>query len=157
MVRGMTTRAVAIMRPMSKMVGALFSSNGVPSTATACMCVCVLGSGASVLQLTLIRVVIHSTHRLKDSRNPSTTHSPPIYRTRAPRALMGTDSGCSGSVASVWRRPMRSACCSPRPRMPPEQTEMPASRTLAMVCSRSSYVRVVITWASRGGEGRVCM
>ena len=39
MVRGMTTRAVAIMRPMSKMVGALFSSNGVPSTATAGMCV----------------------------------------------------------------------------------------------------------------------
>jgi hypothetical protein len=40
MVLGMRMRAVAIMRPMSKMEGALFSSSGVPSTATAPASVC---------------------------------------------------------------------------------------------------------------------
>lgn len=59
-VRGITTLAVAIMRPMSQISGALLSSspNGVPSIET--------------------------------------------------RAFIGTDSGCSGSVASVCSRPIRS-------------------------------------------------
>jgi len=41
--------------------------------------------------------------------------------------------------------PTRSASVSPRPKIPPEHTLIPASRTVAMVSSRSSYERVVIT------------
>lgn len=48
--------------------------------------------------------------------------------------------------------PMRSAFDSPNPRIPPEQTLIPASRTLAMVPSRSSYDRVVITYIA----GELC-
>lgn len=46
--------------------------------------------------------------------------------------------------------PTRSASDSPKPRMPPEQTLIPASRTLAIVSSRSSYERVVITCTEIG-------
>ena len=53
-------------------------------------------------------------------------------------ALMGTDSGCSGRLARTRRREARSRSSSPRPRMPPQHTEMPASRTAAIVLSLSS-------------------
>ena len=73
---------------------------------------------------------------------PSTIGVPSIGTS----ALIGTDSGCSGMVLSWWRRPMRSSMLSPMPRMPPQHTEIPAARTFLIVCSRSSYVRVPITF-----------
>lgn len=42
-------------------------------------------------------------------------------------------------------RPTRSLSDSPSPRMPPEQTLIPASRTAEMVSRRSSYDRVLMT------------
>lgn len=56
----------------------------------------------------------------------------------ATSALMGTDSGCSGWLARVSSIPHRSSTDSPMPRMPPEQTLMPAARTCRNVRSRSS-------------------
>ena len=53
-------------------------------------------------------------------------------------ALMGTLSGCSGRFASTRMRLARSRSSSPRPRIPPQHTEMPASRTAAIVLSLSS-------------------
>ena len=55
----------------------------------------------------------------------------------ATRALMGTDSGCSGRVASWWMRPTLSLGPSPSPMIPPAHTLMPASRTLCRVSSLS--------------------
>src|ERR1700761_7880451 len=43
-------------------------------------------------------------------------------------------------------RPTRSSSDSPRPRIPPEHTLIPASRTLSIVVSLSSYDRVVMTY-----------
>jgi len=71
------------------------------------------------------------------------------------RVLTGKDSGCSGSLILIpqlcsivqicrshldtsWMRPTRSSSCSPSPRIPPEHTEIPASRTAASVLKRSS-------------------
>jgi len=77
------------------------------------------------------------------------------------RALTGNDSGCSDMLpfretrvfgnkqraylATSQIRPTRSLSVSPSPRMPPEQTLIPASRTAPIVPRRSSYDRVVIT------------
>mmetsp|Transcript_44889 Transcript_44889/g.94190 ORF Transcript_44889/g.94190 Transcript_44889/m.94190 type:complete len:218 (-) Transcript_44889:815-1468(-) len=80
-----------------------------------------------------------------DSVSSSAAVSPRGVPSTATRALMGTLSGCSGSVDRTWRRPTRSVSFSPRPRMPPQQTLIPASRTLAIVSKRSSYDRVVMT------------
>ena len=41
--------------------------------------------------------------------------------------------------------PILSASVSPSPKIPPEHTLIPASRTAAIVSNRSSYERVVIT------------
>ena len=60
-------------------------------------------------------------------------------------ALIGTEPGCSGNVASATSNPMRSDRVSPRPIMPPQQTPMPAARTRASVASRSPNVRVLTT------------
>lgn len=82
------------------------------------------------------------------------------------RAFTGKDSGCSGMLrrsqpralvacdgeltdfATSHMRPTRSLSDSPSPRMPPEQTLIPASRTAEMVSSRSSYDLVVMTYAA---------
>jgi hypothetical protein len=53
------------------------------------------------------------------------------------KALMGTLSGCSGKVAKTCNKPTRSISFSPKPKMPPQQTLNPASRTWAKVSSRS--------------------
>ncbi len=60
------------------------------------------------------------------------------------RALTGTLSGCGSRLASVASRPQRSSSDSPIPMMPPQQTVMPALRTVANVFNRSSYVRVLM-------------
>lgn len=79
-------------------------------------------------------------------------------------AFTGKDSGCSSKLGMVRMghsygrtqlvssyletsqiKPTRSSSFSPRPKMPPLQTLMPAARTASMVASRSSYERVVIT------------
>ena len=62
----------------------------------------------------------------------------------ATSALMGTDSGCTSWLASVSSISQRSSTDSPRPMMPPEHTEMPASRT------RSSVSQPVLVGA--GGD-----
>ncbi|KYG03620.1 hypothetical protein BE21_50780 [Sorangium cellulosum] len=54
------------------------------------------------------------------------------------RALIGTLSGCGSRRASSTSISQRSAIDSPMPMMPPEQTVMPARRTLRRVTSRSS-------------------
>ena len=59
--------------------------------------------------------------------------------------LIGTLSGGSGRLAKVTSMSMRSALSSPMPTMPPQQTLMPLSRTLASVSNRSAKVRVEIT------------
>jgi hypothetical protein len=59
-------------------------------------------------------------------------------------ALIGTLSGCAGSVANAWRKPMRSSRLSPMPTMPPQQTAMPEARTCSSVSSRSCQVLVVM-------------
>ena len=46
-----------------------------------------------------------------------------------------------------WINPTRSSSFSPNPRIPPEQTEIPAARTASMVARRSSYERVLMTFA----------
>lgn len=46
--------------------------------------------------------------------------------------------------------PIRSLSLSPSPRIPPEQTLIPASCTAEIVLRRSSYVRVVITCMVEG-------
>ncbi len=51
--------------------------------------------------------------------------------------LMGTLSGCSGKFASILIISARSVAFSPMPTMPPQQTEMPASRTWESVSNRS--------------------
>lgn len=79
-------------------------------------------------------------------------------------AFTGNDSGCSGMLHKIYYdaprlllsthldtsqiSPTRSASDSPNPRIPPEQTLMPASRTAVMVSRRSSYDLVVITYIS---------
>lgn len=119
MVLGMTMRAVAIIRPMSQMVGASLLPSGVPEIDTGGM------------------EQPHNTHahigetdrgerRSKRQRRWPRLCRPglpleyqrPVWcygrRGRlqpldsSPRALIGTDSGCSGSVDSVCSRPMRS-------------------------------------------------
>mmetsp|Transcript_39627 Transcript_39627/g.95329 ORF Transcript_39627/g.95329 Transcript_39627/m.95329 type:complete len:201 (+) Transcript_39627:140-742(+) len=106
MVRGMTMRAVAIIRAISN---------------------------ASTLAISGV------------STSSFASASPRGVPSTATRALIGTLSGWSGSVARTCRSPTRSVSFSPRPRMPPQQTLIPASRTLAIVSRRSSYVRVVMT------------
>lgn len=64
-----------------------------------------------------------------------------------PRALMGTDSGCFGSVDRVCSNSIRSSAVSPMPMMPPQHTDKPALRTALRVLRRSSYVRVVMICA----------
>ena len=81
-------------------------------------------------------------------------------------ALTGNDSGCSGILMTVDQpelakridfethfatshmRPTRSSSVSPRPRIPPEQTLIPAPRTASIVANLSSNERVVITWTT---------
>ena len=60
------------------------------------------------------------------------------------RALMGTLSGCGSRLARVRSISQRSSSLSPMPMMPPEQTVMPASRTVFRVRRRSSKVRVLM-------------
>jgi len=50
-------------------------------------------------------------------------------------------------TASWWNRPILSMWPSPRPMMPPAQTEMPACRTLSIVFSLSSYFLDVVTFS----------
>ena len=54
----------------------------------------------------------------------------------------GTDSGWLGRVARVWRSDTLSSSVSPRPRIPPQHTLIPASLTFCKVLSRSEYLRV---------------
>jgi hypothetical protein len=91
MVLGMTIRAVAIMRPISQIVGASLLPSGVPE--------------------------IDTGHRYQHVRNGASrlngqcciqSSSSMPQQWCLPSALMGTDSGCSGSVASVCSRPIRS-------------------------------------------------
>lgn len=49
-------------------------------------------------------------------------------------------------------RPTRSASDSPKPKMPPEQTLIPASLTASIVSSLSSYERVVMTYTCSASE-----
>mmetsp|Transcript_12513 Transcript_12513/g.57933 ORF Transcript_12513/g.57933 Transcript_12513/m.57933 type:complete len:203 (+) Transcript_12513:2153-2761(+) len=53
-------------------------------------------------------------------------------------ALIGTLSGCSGKLARTRSMLARSFSSSPRPKIPPQQTLIPASLTAAIVFSRSS-------------------
>src|SRR6266436_5483860 len=55
----------------------------------------------------------------------------PSFRTSM---LTGTLSGCGLRRESSCSRPIRSSSVSPMPRIPPQQTVMPALRTCAMVC-----------------------
>ena len=59
-------------------------------------------------------------------------------------ALIGTESGCLGSVERVWSILMRSSLVSPSPMMPPLHTVILAFRTFSRVLRRSSKVRVVM-------------
>ena len=72
----------------------------------------------------------------------------------ATRALTGKLSGGSGNWLISQINPTRSSAVSPRPMMPPEQTEIPASRTFSIVVSRSSYDRVVMTCRDTIKNGR---
>jgi len=56
--------------------------------------------------------------------------------------LIGTDSGCGSSAASVRSISQRSSIDSPMPMMPAEQTGDAARRTRFERGQRSSYVRV---------------
>lgn len=86
-------------------------------------------------------------------------------------AFTGNDSGCSGMLCALGAfskgvcelklctdletsqiNPTRSSWVSPNPRMPPEQTLMPASRTASIVSSRSSYDLVVMTFFKAQGK-----
>ncbi|CKT03029.1 Uncharacterised protein [Mycobacterium tuberculosis] len=64
---------------------------------------------------------------------------------RGLRKFSGTSSGPSSASSAA----NSARCCSvsPMPRMPPQQTSMPASRTIDSVCQRSSQVWVVTTLA----------
>ena len=63
----------------------------------------------------------------------------------ATRLLIGTDSGGGFMLASWATIAARLRRDSPSPRMPPEQTLIPAARTCAMVLMRSACLCVVIT------------
>ena len=73
--------------------------------------------------------------------------SPSTVPATGTSALIGTDPGCTGRVASAWMKPTRSPRVSPMPMMPPEQTLIPAPRTFSSVSRRSSKVRVEMTLA----------
>ena len=62
------------------------------------------------------------------------------------RWLIGTDSGGGVMLANWAISEARSRRFSPMPTMPPQQTLMPAWRTLARVSKRSAWLWVVITW-----------
>ena len=98
--------------------------------------------------LPTMRAVVGSLHwgraPLKlPGRDKPGQRSPPDTATRA---LMGTDSGCSGRVASWWISPTRSLGPSPSPMMPPAHTLMPALRTLCSVSRRSCSHRAGCEW-----------
>ena len=63
----------------------------------------------------------------------------------ATRLLIGTESGAGLRLASCATMAARLRRDSPIPRMPPEQTLMPALRTCEMVSTRSAWVWVEIT------------
>lgn len=54
------------------------------------------------------------------------------------RELIGTDSGCGLNSEMTSMSLSRSSLVSPRPRIPPQQIDMPASWALRMVLSLSS-------------------
>ncbi len=74
-------------------------------------------------------------------RTNSSGSSPPPLASGVPSTwtsmLIGTDSGCTGRLASAAIMPTRSSRASPMPTMPPQHTWMPASRTCPSVSSRS--------------------
>ena len=77
----------------------------------------------------------------------SASMSPSTVPFTGTSAFTGTLSGWRGRVASAWTKPTRSLRLSPMPTMPPQHTEIPASRTWSSVCNRSSKQRVVMTFA----------
>ena len=87
----------------------------------------------------MMRAAAIMRHISNDVTGVAVPPSPMGVPGTATRALMGTDSGWPPlRVAMVWRRPTRSVSFSPRPRMPPVQTEMPAAWTFSIVARRSS-------------------
>jgi hypothetical protein len=85
--------------------------------------------GIKILAVAIIRT---SSSGSTGSRSPSGV--PDIGAS----ALTGTLSGCGSRLASVASIAQRSSIDSPIPMMPPEQTVMPALRTVASVWRRSS-------------------
>ena len=73
-----------------------------------------------------------------------TGRSPNGVPGRGLRKFSGTSSG--SSEASCAANSARCSSVSPMPRMPPQQTSMPASRTMRSVSQRSSQVWVVTTF-----------
>lgn len=67
----------------------------------------------------------------------SFTMSPSTVPAIGTSALSGTLSGGSERLVRAWRKPTRSSRLSPMPRMPPQQTFIPAARTRSSVSSRS--------------------
>lgn len=59
--------------------------------------------------------------------------------------MLNTSRKHGAHLETSQMRPTRSASDSPSPRIPPEQTLIPASLTLDIVSKRSSYVLVVMT------------
>ena len=96
-----------------------------PSVEPTCYCFTVLPTMQGVGAFS---ATSHTGQPTSGQRSPPDT---------ATRALMGTDSGCSGRVASWWIRPTRSLGPSPSPMIPPAHTLMPALRTLCSVSRRS--------------------
>ncbi|SKS25846.1 Uncharacterised protein [Mycobacteroides abscessus subsp. abscessus] len=73
----------------------------------------------------------------------STSRSPNGVPGRGLRKFSGTSSGSSS--ARFAANSARCSRVSPIPRMPPQQTSMPASRTIFRVSQRSSQLCVVTT------------
>ncbi|SLI36438.1 Uncharacterised protein [Mycobacteroides abscessus subsp. abscessus] len=80
---------------------------------------------------------------LSASAAGSTSRSPNGVPGRGLRKFSGTSSGSSS--ASCAANSARCSRVSPMPRMPPQHTSMPASRTMRSVSQRSSQVWVVTT------------
>ena len=73
-----------------------------------------------------------------------TGRSPSGVPGRGLRKFSGTS--CGSSSASCAANSARCSSVSPSPRMPPQQTSMPDSRTIFRVLQRSSQVWVVTTF-----------
>ncbi|MNL42346.1 hypothetical protein D3C87_1647970 [compost metagenome] len=75
-----------------------------------------------------IRMRATASMRMKSNGSTSSAFSSGVPATFT-SMLIGTDSGCSGRLASWISRLARSSSDSPMPRMPPEQIFIPDSRT----------------------------